>query len=302
MVMVLSFSMTTRIDSYDLFSFREGMENKYLAEAGINRGLMEIIYRSINQKQAITLVGKEVWKPDGTLYSTESGDSGYRVRIVDETGKISLNGMTDSSGMILKNLLINQGVPVENADIIVDSILDWKDGDDLHRLSGAEDDYYLSLPRPYKARNAGFETLDELVLVRGITPEILYGNGKVKGIIYFLSLAYNSTQININAAPPEVLAALPGMNAAMIQRLLEIRAAAEIRGVEDVQDIIGDGYAVMAPYAVFTSGGQTAAYTVEAAGFKRNGKSGYSIIATVAFDSPDRYHYVYYKAPVELKQ
>ncbi len=302
MVMVLSFSSMTRVHTYDLLNFKEGMGNKYLAEAGISRGIMEIVYRSVNQNQTVTLVGKENWKPDGRPYSTDMGDGGYRVQIIDEKGKISLNGMTDGSGIVLKNLLLNQGITPENADVIVDSILDWKDGDDLHRLNGAEDEYYLSLPNPYKARNSNFETLDELILVRGVTPQILYGDSTMKGIIRFLSLQNNSLQININVAPQEVLAAIPGMNADMAKRIMEFRTSAEIRGVEDVGDIIGDSYPTMSSYAVFASQGQASVYTVEASGYQRNRKAGYSIMATVAFDGPYQYHYVYYKSPVELKQ
>lgn len=300
MVMVISFSTLTRVHTYDLMNFKEGMTNKYLAEAGVSRGVMEIIYRMVNHNQSITLVGKEVWKPDGTPYTSELGDGSYAVRIIDESGKISLNGMTDSSGIVLKNLLMNQGVTPENADIIIDSILDWKDGDDLHRLNGAENEYYLSLPNPYQARNSNFETLDELILVRGVTPQILYGDGKMKGIIHFLSLQNNSQQININAAQPEVLAALPGMNAEIVKRLMEFRTQTEIRSVEDIGDIIGDSYPVMAPYVVLSPLGQVA-YTVLASGYQKNKKTRYSIMATVAFDDPNHYRYVYYKSPVDLK-
>ncbi len=105
------------------------------------------------------------------------------------SGKISLNALTDISGIILKNLLVNQGVSPEDADTIVDSILDWKDADDLHRLHGAESDYYLSLPNPYKAGDVPFETLEVLALVKGVTPEILYGTEKKRGIIHFLTLS-----------------------------------------------------------------------------------------------------------------
>jgi len=302
MVMALSFSVMTRAHSYDLLFFKEGMINKYLAEAGVNRGVTEIIYRSVNRTQSVTLVGKDIWRTDGTSYSINAGDGGYRLRILDETGKISLNWMTDNSGIILKNLLVRQGVTSEEADIIVDSILDWKDRDNLHRLSGAEDEHYMSLPNPYKARNGYFETLDELILVRGMTPQILYGDSKSRGIIHLLSLVNNSTQINMNAAPAEVLAALPGVSEEMVKRLMETRTIAEFRGAEDVADIIGDSYPVLSPYVTFTSPGEKAAFTIESSGYQKDRKANYSIMATVAFDGPSRYHYVYYKSPVELKQ
>ena len=299
-VTAFSFAVMTRAEIHGLMAFKDGMETKFLAEAGINWGIMEIVYRLVNQTQTVTLVGKEVWRLDGTSYDIGVGSGGARVRVIDDGGKISLNGLTDASGIVLKNLLINQGVPPENADVIVDSILDWKDGDDLHRLNGAESDYYLSLPNPYKARDADFETLEELVLVRGMTPEILYGNGRTKGIIHFLTIYGNARQVNINAAPKEVLAALPGMDGEMVERLMAFRASAEIRTLEDVKDIIGDHYPLMAPYAAFVPGGGSAVFTVEATGYKDGRKRGHAILATVSFDSPQQYRYLYYKSPAEM--
>jgi general secretion pathway protein K len=302
MVTVFSFSVMTRAETYGTMAFKEGIEKKFFAEAGIERSIMEIIYRSVNQNQTVTLVGKELWKLDGTVYTVDMGGSGYVVRIIDESGKISLNSLTETSGIIVKNLLINQGVSPEKADIIVDSILDWKDADDLHRLNGAESDYYLSLPSPYKAGDAPFETLEMLILVKGITPEILYGTDKKKGIIRFLTLYSTMGQININAAPKEILAALPGMTAEMADRIIELRASSQIRGIEDIKDIIGSSYSQTAPYVSFAPGSTAGAYTVEATGYKGDQKKGYSILATLTFDSVQQYRYVYYKCPVEIVQ
>ena len=107
--------------------------------------------------------------------------------------------------------------------------MDWRDPDKLHRLNGAEDDYYLSLRVPYKAKNGNFETIDELLLVKGMTPEILYGNvadperraaleaqlpwerqlgpGELLGVARHLSV-FGTGQVNVNTASPEVLRAL----------------------------------------------------------------------------------------------
>lgn len=302
MVIAFSFAVMTRGENYGLLAFKEGMEKKFLAQAGINRGVMEIIYRSVNQNQSVTFSGKELWRLDGTPYKVHMGNEGYLVRVTDETGKISLNGMTDSSGIVLKNLLINQEVSPENADIIVDSILDWKDGDDLHRLHGAESDYYMSLPNPYKAGNADFETLEELILVRGMTMDILYGNERKKGIINFLSVSSATNKININAAPKEILAALPGMNAEMSQRLMEFRKEKEIKAIADIEEIIGDSYPLMAPYITFASDKGSSVYGIESTGYKSSPLKGYSIVDKVAFDGGHQYRYVYYKSPVEILQ
>ena len=301
MVTVLSLSVLTRAETFGTFAFKEGMEKKFLAEAGVERGIMEIVNRSVNKDQTVTLVGKELWKTDGTAYAVDMGDKrGYVVRLIDESGKISLNGLTDTSGVLLKNLLVNQGVSPEDADIIVDSVLDWKDTDDLHRLNGAESDYYLSLPNPYKAANAPFETLEALILVKGVTPEILYGTDKKRGIIHFLTLSLTLSKINVNAAPREVLAALPEMTADMVDRIVELRASSSLRGIDDIKDIVGSSYAKMDPYLSFASAGTSEGYTVEATGYKGEQNKGYSILAKVVFDKPPQYRYVYYKCPVEI--
>ncbi len=74
MVTVLSLSVLTRAETFGTFAFKEGMEKKFLAEAGIERGIMEIINQSFNKDQTLTLVGKELWKTDGTAYAVDLGD------------------------------------------------------------------------------------------------------------------------------------------------------------------------------------------------------------------------------------
>jgi general secretion pathway protein K len=298
MVTVLSFSLLTRADTYGTLAFRDGLEKQFLAEAGIERGIAEMVYRSVNFGQTITLPGQEIWKTDGSSYHGRIGNGGYEVRIFDETGKISLNSLTDISGIVVKNLLVQLGSAPEEADTIVDSILDWKDADDLHRLHGAENDYYLSLPNPYRARNADFESLEELSLVKGITPDILFGTEVRKGLMRFLTVNGKVNTVNLNAASREVLAALPGMNAEMAEQILQIRKVKEIRGMEDVMNIIGGSYALLAPF-ISAQAGPAQTFTIEASGYKDVEARGYPIRATVIMDGPHKYRYVYYQSPAE---
>ena len=185
MVIVFSFSYMSRTETYATMSFKGGIEKKFLAEAGLERGIMELFYRQFYRSQTIDIEGREIWKTDDTPYQGQVGDGLYTVRITDETAKVDINTVSE---VVLKNLFLNLGVQAEEVDTIVDSIMDWKDPDDLHRLHGAESDYYMSLPNPYKAKDANFETLEELLLVKGMTPEILYGTNEKKGAIDFLTL------------------------------------------------------------------------------------------------------------------
>jgi len=206
--------------------------------------------------------------------------------------------MTDLSSVILRNLLVNLGTPADAADTIADSILDWKDPDDLHRLNGAENDYYQSLAHPYRARNANFETLDELLLVKGVTAQLLYGAAGRKGLINFLTLYGKANTINLNVAPGEVLAALPGSNASIAEQIIALRATMEIKKIAEITNIIGGANAPMAPYVTGQSGAGVIC-SIEAIGYQDIEKKGYPIRATVALDGLNRYRYLNYRSPAE---
>jgi general secretion pathway protein K len=295
MVIVFSFSFMTRTETRSTVSFKEGIEGKFLAEAGVERGIMELFYRMINKNQVLVLEESEVWSIDGTPYSAQLGNGYYTVNIIDESGKLDINTVSD---ILLKNLLMNFGVEELDADIIVDSILDWRDPDDLHRLNGAEDDYYSSLPNPYEAKDDKFDTLEELLLVRGMTPELFYGNAERKGIINFLTVYSNTNKININAAPKEVLMAIPGMSSEFADSIIDIRSTKEITNVQEL-GITGENYAIVMPY-VSTTGSN--AYTIEAVGSREEEKDNYAIRATVVIAGHNQYTYVYYKSPAEIKR
>jgi hypothetical protein len=61
---------------------------------------------------------------------------------------------------------------------IADSIIDWLDSDDTPRTNGAENSYYQALSPSYQCKNGPLDSLEELLLVRGVTPQLLYGNDR----------------------------------------------------------------------------------------------------------------------------
>ena len=83
----------------------------------------------------------------------------------DEASKINLNTAPKEILLKLPNM----------TEEIVEAILDWRDTDTTPGASGAESSYYNGLNPPYNCKSQPFETLEELLYVRGITPEILYG-------------------------------------------------------------------------------------------------------------------------------
>jgi len=98
--------------------------------------------------------------------------------IHDENGKININ--TASRDVLVKALAAN-GLPLgSDRDTIVDSILDWIDKDDRHRVNGAESEYYEALSPAYSAKNGPLDSLEEILKIRGVTPGLYYGSEEYK--------------------------------------------------------------------------------------------------------------------------
>lgn len=109
-------------------------------------------------------------------YVDETGDgSGIRYGLEDESARLNLNVLLlldkvqEGAG---RTLLM--GLPGMTEDV-ADAILDWMDEDDEPREYGAELEYYSALDPPYAPKNGPLDTVEELLLVRGVTPELLLG-------------------------------------------------------------------------------------------------------------------------------
>ena len=123
---------------------------------------------------------------------------------------------------------------------IVNSVKDWLDsGDDeaTTGLSGAESSYYEDLEPPYASRNGPMQDLNELLLIKGITPQIFNDSQDAPGLESLMTV-YGMTagagtdfswpgRININTADEPVLAALLGLeNQDLAQAIVEYRQEA----------------------------------------------------------------------------
>ena len=97
-----------------------------------------------------------------------------RYGLMDESAKLNLNQINQMklSDDDLHTLLMN--IPKMTIEV-VDAMLDWIDTDDTKRPYGAETETYSQLVPPYKAKNGPLESIDELLLIQGITPTLLYG-------------------------------------------------------------------------------------------------------------------------------
>ena len=186
--------------------------------------------------------------------------------ITDEMGRIQINALVtfpnsrnfnNSQRMLLERYLnYFKDAGEETAEdsqppAIINSLKDWLDsGDDdaTTGLSGAESPYYQDLSPPYGCRNGPILDIHDLLLVKGITPELFYGSTEKPGIADALTV-YGMTpgagtsftypgKININTAElPVLVALLPSENVDLAQAVYEMRQqAASDKDAPDMSD------------------------------------------------------------------
>jgi DNA uptake protein ComE-like DNA-binding protein len=128
---------------------------------------------------------------------------GIRYGVEDESTKLNINTLmfaeeqTEGSGRTL--LMSLPGMTEETAD----AILDYLDTDSEQREFGAENEYYSSLEPAYACKNGPLETVDELLLVKGVTPDLLYGADTNRNGMIDASEANNPRISDGGEAPPE---------------------------------------------------------------------------------------------------
>lgn len=129
---------------------------------------------------------------------------------------------------ILWRLLRAEPFLVEDGDArgIIDSLIDWMDsGDgDGEEEYGAENNYYRSLDPPYSCKNGPVESIDELLLVKGITSELLYGTDERPPLAPLLTAWDSDGKININTADALLLQSLnQGMDRETAEAMISYR-------------------------------------------------------------------------------
>ena len=127
--------------------------------------------------------------------------------IQEEEAKINLNALTAQTSQVLFQLIQLLGFDEEHSRVVAASVVDWRDDDHDPPGSGygAEDDFYSRLAKPYRCKNAAFDSLEELMLVRGVSRE-LYEKMKDYATIYPKSAS--RLGINFQTAPAVVIQAL----------------------------------------------------------------------------------------------
>lgn len=207
------FAYSMRLEASAVRAYTRMLVAGHLAEAAIDQATRELLDNA--NPAAVGEDGIPALDRD----STPLGDGRFTYRLTDEESRLNVNTASPEQ---LDRLLQALGLTKAERDTIVDSIQDWRDANEDHRLNGAEsEDTYLRLPVPYRSHNGNLEAVAELLQIKGVTPAIFNGADDRPALADLVTVK-TSGSVNINTAGPLVLRAL-GLAEAEIIEILQAR-------------------------------------------------------------------------------
>ena len=208
-----SLSVTVRGEIERTSTEVDGLRCGYLASAGIERAAMELLWSATSPDSKLI--------PKGSTFVDYVFPSGnVRVDIIPETAKLNVN---KASVEDLAKLVVALGGDAGQAEEIAEAIVDW-------RQPGSKrfDGYYSGLSSSFQPAHASFREIEELLLLKGVTPDIFYGTyvpaaggsavaaigeagsrlARRSGLIDCLSVYGTDGAVDVNTADAAVLAAI----------------------------------------------------------------------------------------------
>jgi general secretion pathway protein K len=309
-VVVLEFCFAMRTEVNIVSNFKEEAQLYAMAEGGVHRAIAEMVYKHDARVQQLrkTILLEEIppekreWMADGRPYLLAFGQGTCEVRVMSEAGKVNINTASDAT---LRKIMTQFGLEGEARDVVVDSILDWRDPDDFYRINGAENDYYQSLKEPYNCKNGNLDSMEELLLVRGVTPSLFYGRKEGKkeeetfkpkmegiGLKDVFSIYAAGDQIDINSATLPVLRIILGVPKEIADQIIEAREGKKFQNQLDLLQRVP----TLSPFmeeAVKLIAYQSSVtyYTIESRGKGKEGRSVQGMKVIVKIDPKEKAGY-----------
>jgi general secretion pathway protein K len=184
-------------------NLRENAKAEALAEAGLQRAMLGLLDHD----------DATVWRADGTSYSFPLGEGAATIQIQSEAGKIDIN---TASNDIIEALFIAGGISADQAPRLVEAVADFRDPDGIRRPGGAEDSDYRAMGVAHEAKDAPFEATEELMLVRGVTPDLYERLSPAITV-------YGRQQLDVTTAPSLVLQILRNVMPERLDRMVAVR-------------------------------------------------------------------------------
>jgi general secretion pathway protein K len=244
--LLLGFNYVARVNLHTLDTFQRSGQAINCARAGLN-----IAIAVVRDSNSIT-EDEELQHLLSGERSFPAGNGECSVTIAPENSKLNVNLLKDKNGKLdraridqmlrLIDLLNEQDTEHEAIGYgIVPAIIDWTDSDDQvtclpfvsRQNLGAESDYYNNLDSPYSCKNEPLATVEELLLVKAVTPDVL---SRIRDYI----TVRGDGKVNINSAPKPVIESLSEkMDPILTQMIIDRRNLKPFDAVTELREVPG---------------------------------------------------------------
>ena len=245
-VLLLGFNFRCRTNLRAVDHLRRSQEALNCARAGLNIAIAAIkdnadIY---SDKGLVNLLSGQ------NCVTVGAGEC--LITVTQESSKLNVNLLKDKNGKLDRSRidqllrlidLLNRERAGESAIGygLVPSIIDWTDDDDdvtclpfvTRENLGAESDYYSTLDPAYRCKNKPLETVEEMLLIKGITADIFE---RIRNYV----TVNGDGKVNLNSAPKLVIESLSEkMDAAVAQMVVDRQKVRPFESVAELRDVPG---------------------------------------------------------------
>ena len=265
---------TSRIDLMAVKNYGDRIQAHYLAVAGVEKAKALLYQNAHDRSRSAKNHSGELYNAPDQFRDVSFGRGKFRVfrRGRQDEGGGVIYGITDEESRLNVNYATTDQLTnlSRMTPEIAASIVDWRGNGSAVTPGGANADYYLSLQPPYQPRHGPVQTVRELLLVRGVTRDLLFGNDKHQngmlpaagdgeedsldaasasdtdagwaGVFTVASTEKNvnaagQDRVNVQTADESVLTGVKGITSAMARAMVSYRGQNRFQSIADLLDV-----------------------------------------------------------------
>ncbi|MBC8094300.1 MAG: general secretion pathway protein GspK [Akkermansiaceae bacterium] len=277
-LVVIGVLHTARMDLHVGKNYGDRIQAHYLALAGIEKAKALVYQDAKERSRSRQNHGTGLYNAPEEFRNIALGRGEFQVfrRGRDDEGGGVFYGVSDEDSRLNINAASTDALGKLNGMTpeLVAAIADWRDADNGAMPGGAESEYYLSMQPPYQTRNGPFQTIRELLMVRGMSVPLLFGNDSShnslldaedeEGKDVFVNehatdadlgwarwLTVNSRVSNVNAAGEDrvnvqsadeaALTKVPGITQDIARAIVSYRGQNQFQSIADLLDVTSGG-------------------------------------------------------------
>jgi general secretion pathway protein K len=273
----LSISSSVRSETDRVSSSADGLRASYLASGAVERAILWLQWGNSGAYSANADGSPRFWQRAVSRLTMAFPSGDAVVEVIPEAAKLGINSA--SADDLYRVVFTVSGDP-ERSRLITEGILDWRAPTPG---PSAFDQYYFTLGPTFRARHASFQEIEELLLVRGMSPELFYGNyttgadGRLYargGLRDCLSVWGSNGPFDVNTSSPALMEAM-GMPAGMVASVVARRQTRPFANVGEVTE-----FGALPPRVSMNPG--TSIYTLRATARLRLSSGAYSDVVRIA--------------------